>query len=233
MRAESARDPSQELAQIPRISTNYNRAVRARFGDLTFDSDRRELTRNGRAIALNPKAFELLSLLVESWPSAMSKETLYERLWPGVFVEMGNLHNLVSDIRLAVNDEDRTIIRTIHRFGYALGPDLERDTAASIHLVIGLRELPLHHGEHIIGRDLVGAPDVSRRHARLVVDGQHVTIEDLGSKNGTWIGGKRLTSPAALDSDQEVILGRTHAVIRFSAAAGETVTATSPLENRK
>ena len=207
--------------------------MRARFGDLTFDSDRRELTRSGRPVALNPKAFELLAVLVESWPSAISKEALYERLWPGVFVEMGNLHNLISDIRLAVNDEARTIIRTIPRFGYALGADLERDTVASVHLVIGLRELPLHDGEHIIGRDLVGAPDVSRRHARVVVAGRHVTLEDLGSKNGTWIGGKRLTSPTPVDSDQEIILGRTHAVIRFNAGTGETVTATSPYQDRK
>lgn len=206
--------------------------MRARFGDLTFDSDRRELTRDGRVISLNPKAFDLLSALIDSWPSALSKETLYERLWPGVYVEMGNLHNLVSDIRLAVNDEDRTIIRTIHRFGYALGADVQRDSAAAVHLVLGLRELPLHDGEHIIGRDLVGTPDVSRRHARITIDGQAVTIEDLGSKNGTWIGGRRLTSPVSLDHDQELVLGRTHAVIRLNTAAGETVTATPLSENR-
>src|SRR5215212_10726560 len=100
MPAASVQAPHGVLPQIPRISTNYNRAVRARFDDLTVDTERRELTRENRVIALNPKAFDLLVALVENWPAALSKETLYERLWPGVFVEMGNLHNLVSDIRL-------------------------------------------------------------------------------------------------------------------------------------
>jgi DNA-binding winged helix-turn-helix (wHTH) protein len=225
MPAASVAGPVGVPPEIPRISTNYNRAVRARFDDLTVDTERRELTRDDRVIALNPKAFDLLVTLVENWPSALSKETLYERLWPGVFVEMGNLHNLVSDIRLAINDEEHKIIRTIHRFGYGIGVPVDVDSVVRAHLVIGGRELPLREGETILGRDLVGTPDVSRRHARIIFAAASGSIEDLGSKNGTWIDGKKLERPFSFDRDQEIVLGRTHAVIRFTSASGSTITA--------
>jgi DNA-binding winged helix-turn-helix (wHTH) protein len=199
--------------------------MRARFADLTLDTSRRELTRNRKAIELTPKAFELLEALVESWPAALSKDALYDRLWPGLYVDQGNLHNLVSDIRIAVGDEERTLIRTIHRFGYAVGVPVERDTAIVAYLLIGARELPLHDGENIIGRELVGSPDVSRRHTRITVSGNAAVIEDLDSKNGTWVDGKRITAPVSVAGDQEIILGRTRAVLRFAAPTGATITA--------
>jgi pSer/pThr/pTyr-binding forkhead associated (FHA) protein len=49
---------------------------------------------------------------------------------------------------------------------------------------------------------------VSRRHARIVVAGGQATLEDLGSKNGTFLRGKRLTSPAVLSDGDEILLGR-------------------------
>jgi DNA-binding winged helix-turn-helix (wHTH) protein len=202
--------------------------VRARFADCVLDTGKRELLRDGTRVDLTPKAFALLQALVDSHPAAMSKGDLYELLWPGVFVETGNLHTLVAEIRSAVGDDGRQIIRTVHRFGYALAADVFTDEAASAVLVIGERQLPLRDGENIIGRDFIGAPDVSRRHARISVKGQSVSIEDLGSKNGTWVGGKRIES-AKLDDGDEIILGRTRAVLRL-VRNETTVTASPPGE---
>jgi phosphoserine phosphatase RsbU/P len=58
-------------------------------------------------------------------------------------------------------------------------------------------------GESVIGRDRgcavhIDADSVSRHHARLKVDGRDVSIEDLGSKNGTWVAGERIPGPASL-----------------------------------
>jgi len=199
--------------------------VQARFSDLTFDGELRQLSREGRPIALTPKAFEVLEALVETWPSAMSKESLYERLWSDVVVEPGNLHNLISEIRAAIGDEDRAIIRTIHRFGYSLGVPIERDAPSSVYLILGTREIPLREGENIIGRDLVGTPDVSRRHARIVVEGMTAVVEDLGSKNGTFTNGVRLDAPIAVSNYQEIVFGRTRAVLRFAGPRNSTITA--------
>ena len=59
------------------------------------------------------------------------------------------------------------------------------------------------------GADLVIAdPELSRRHARLrVLDGGIVELEDLGSSNGTFVDGTRITSAVMLDAASKIQLG--------------------------
>ena len=91
------------------------------FGDFVLDLDTHELVRAGAPVSLSPKAFELLDILVENHPKALSKTELQDRLWPGTFVVEKNLTNLVSEIREALGDDPvhPRFIRTVHRFGYA------------------------------------------------------------------------------------------------------------------
>ena len=58
------------------------------------------------------------------------------------------------------------------------------------------------------------SPTVSRRHARILVADGKATLEDLGSKNGTFLRGKRLTSPAPLSDGDEILLGRVRMTFR-------------------
>src|ERR1041384_6250874 len=81
--------------------------VRIRFGPFTLDPGSRQLTRAGREIHLEPKAFELLSALVAEQPRALSKTDLQQRLWPGTFVAEANLSNLVAEIRAALDEAAR------------------------------------------------------------------------------------------------------------------------------
>jgi non-specific serine/threonine protein kinase len=91
------------------------------FGDFVLDLDTRELAREGTPVSLSPKAFQLLGILVESYPRALSKNELQDRLWPGTFVVEKNLTNLVGEIREALGDDPvhSRFVRTVHRFGYA------------------------------------------------------------------------------------------------------------------
>ena len=190
-----------------------------------FDTATRTLSRDGEPVALTPKAFALLESLVEAQPAAVSKEALYETLWPDVVVEPGNLHNLIAEVRGAIGHE---AVRTVHRFGYALAMDVAREPAASAFVVdTGSRELPLLAGENILGRDTIEAPDVSRRHARIVIAGDAAILEDLGSKNGTWLRGSRLESRTPLTDGDEIHLGRTRVVFRRLRNA-TTMTVTPP-----
>jgi len=74
------------------------------------------------------------------------------------------------------------------------------------------RRLPVRDG--VLGRG-VGAtlkiddPSLSRRHARIRLDGPRVLLEDLGSKNGLWIRGRRLSSLREIQPGDEVRAGRT------------------------
>src|SRR5262245_3772306 len=95
--------------------------MRVRFGPFVLDPDTRELLRGDAPVALSPKAFDLLTILVAGRPKAISKSDLQERLWPATFVVEKNLANLVSEIRDAIGDDPSNprFIRTIRRFGYA------------------------------------------------------------------------------------------------------------------
>jgi hypothetical protein len=106
---------------------------------------------------------------------------------------------------------------TADAFGVA-----ERVRLKLLHPAIGLAALPLREGETLVfGRggadvDLGWDTQVSRRHARVGLRGGHVYVEDLSSRNGTWIGRARLHGPRALDMGEEVLIGDT--VLRVAPA---------------
>src|SRR3989442_14895865 len=67
-------------------------------------------------------------------------------------------------------------------------------------------------GEYIIGRTedcqlVVEADLVSRHHAKLTVNYDHLLIEDLGSSNGTFVNGKPVTGSVRLWPNQKVTIG--------------------------
>jgi DNA-binding winged helix-turn-helix (wHTH) protein len=192
--------------------------TQVRFGEFVLDGDTRELRHRGGAVHLSPKAFQLLDALVAARPKALSKDELHDRLWPDSFVVEANLANLVGEIRAALGDNPRRprYLRTVHRFGYAFQAegkepaDARRVPAGRLTWKGG--RAVLQEGEHVLGRDpalelFFDAATVSRRHARLVVRGADVTVEDLGSKNGTFVGDRKVDRPAPLVDGDRVRLG--------------------------
>jgi DNA-binding winged helix-turn-helix (wHTH) protein len=79
--------------------------MRLSFGDCIFDGPSRQLHRAGAPVHVPPKTFRLLEVLLEQRPAAVSKETLMDTLWPGVFVAEGNLARLVAELRDAIGDD--------------------------------------------------------------------------------------------------------------------------------
>ena len=67
-------------------------------------------------------------------------------------------------------------------------------------------------------------PGVSRRHARIVVRGAEAAVEDLGSKNGTFLEDKRVDGPTPLADRDRVRLGHTVLVYRCARLPGSTET---------
>jgi DNA-binding winged helix-turn-helix (wHTH) protein len=181
-----------------------------RFGAFTFDERSHELRRDGTPVALSPKAFRLLELLIEARPHPLAREALYQRLWPDVIVEPGNLHGLVSEIRTATGD--RALIRTVHRVGYAFTAATTVEESVRFSVLLGGEEIPLRSGVNGIGRDphdaiVIHAPEVSRHHAQIIVSGTTVLLEDLGSKNGTYIGSHRVITPTPLAPGDDILIG--------------------------
>jgi DNA-binding winged helix-turn-helix (wHTH) protein len=215
----------------------------ARFGDFRLDTDRRQLFRGEVEIHLSPKAFELLKLLVELRPRALSKAELQRHLWPDTFVSEGNLPLLVGEIRAALGDPARgsQYVRTVQRFGYAFCGSVEVGPApaggrfpgeANCWLVVGSQRIQLPQGEHTLGRDpgasvWLNVSGVSRLHARIRVAGPEATIEDGQSKNGTFVRGERITTPVPLRDGDEVRLGSL--VMTFRVWSPEDTTETQSI----
>jgi DNA-binding winged helix-turn-helix (wHTH) protein len=211
--------------------------MRVQFGEFTLDRAARQLLRSGKELRLEPKAFALLDLLVERRPEAVSKPEIRDRLWPETFVLESNLTGLVAQIREALGDDRRRAkyIRTVHGFGYAFsGEDGEAAADAlaprvAPRVIWEKRIIPLAPGENVLGRDddvavRIDSPGVSRRHARIVVEKGRAVLEDLGSKNGTFLRENRLDGPGVLADGDTIRLGRLLLVYRSSALRGSTRT---------
>ena len=210
--------------------------MRLRFGDCQFDADTREIFRAGKPVHVSPKAFDLLGALIERRPKATSKDELHRLLWPETFVSDANLPNLVAELREALGDDAREprIIRTVPRFGYAFRADVSGGspdpTPSSFLLIWGDREIALRAGKNLIGRDENGTlwiDDVlvSRRHARILVEDDSATLEDLGSKNGTFVRGERIESPVKLRDEDLITIGPASLIFRILHHGGSTQTA--------
>jgi DNA-binding winged helix-turn-helix (wHTH) protein len=200
--------------------------MRVRLGDVVFDADARAVLRGGTVVPLSPKAFRLLELLIARRPRAVSKSEISEVLWPSTFVSEGNVTVLMAEIRRAIGDgEGRRVIRTLHGFGYALdAPAVDGAPAppGAFAVFYEKRALMLRSGANVLGRGpdcdvKIDHPSVSRHHARIVVGADDAALEDLDSKNGTFLAGRRVEKGAPLADGAVIGLGS--AVLTFTRLA--------------
>lgn len=212
--------------------------MRLRFANCVFDGDTREVHVGGAARDLSPRSFHLLGLLIESRPRALGKSELMDRLWPNEVVSESSLPRLVAELRSALGDDAKEprFIRTLHTFGYSFVADAVPDPppaarldAPPCHLVWGDRRIPLLPGENLVGRDAeariaIDLGRVSRRHARIVVSAERVVLEDLASKNGTFVRGSRIAGLVDLQEGDEIGVGPAVLVFRRSLSAQTTQT---------
>lgn len=197
------------------------------FGEFQLDVRTRELRRRGAAVHISPKAFELLV-----------------RIWPKTFISEATLTSVIAEIREVLADRARQprFVRTVHRFGYAFCGGISSSSVAlapvspSVCFLLGKTgELMLNEGENVLGREgrdtiTVNAATVSRRHARIIVAGEEATVEDLGSKNGTFLGSERLTASARLCDGDRLLIGAVPLVFRVRRSAESTLTRATPEE---
>jgi pSer/pThr/pTyr-binding forkhead associated (FHA) protein len=129
------------------------------------------------------------------------------------------------------------VIRTLHRVGYAfIGEAVVAGhtpvTGAPVCRLIWRREsFEVRAGESVIGRDRgcavqIDADSVSRHHARLNVTEGAISIEDVGSKNGTWVDGERIHGAVLLTDATNIRLGSETVRLELAIDGRPTKTAT-------
>ena len=179
--------------------------MRIRFGDCVFDADARQIVREGQPVPLSPKALELLGALLLNRPRALARQELCDLLWPSTFVSYTSLARTVNELRHAIGDDAKAsrFVRTVHGFGYAFcGPAADAHALPgpgalfTCGLLWGGREIALSDGDNLIGRApdchvRIDSPKISRHHACIRVAGAGAIIEDLESKNGTFVQEKK------------------------------------------
>src|SRR6266404_3935515 len=116
------------------------------FGPFRLDVGERALLRDAQPVALTPKAFETLVVLVQHSGHLVGKDEVLERVWHDTIVEESNLNVIIHTLRKALGDDRREskYIETISKRGYRFVAAVKRVT-----------------GEESVRSDLVFLPDDS------------------------------------------------------------------------
>lgn len=201
------------------------------FGEFELDVSAYALRRGNERIKLEKIPMEVLILLADHAGRLVDRATLEAALWgPDVHVDRdAAINTAVRKIRRALSDGTATprFIETVVGKGYRFIAPVERRARESAELdnegdrqlnpphyrmMRGKREFVLHPGENLLGRDpeagvYLDHPSVSRRHARIWIRSARATIEDLDSRNGTFLDGRRIDGPTEMDDGAIVGLG--------------------------
>ena len=99
------------------------------FGPYQLEAEERVLLRDGQPVTLPPKDLETLLALVEKAGHIVEKEELLEKVWPGVFIEEGNLSRHIFNLRQVLGDspDGRKYIETVPRRGYRFVASVRKD----------------------------------------------------------------------------------------------------------
>lgn len=106
--------------------------MRYQFEQFELDSDRRELSREGRPVPLGPQVFDLLLHLIQSRNRVVSKDNLIDAVWHGRIVSESTLTSHINAVRKALVDtgEEQRLIRTVSRKGYRFVGDVREADAS-------------------------------------------------------------------------------------------------------
>ena len=141
------------------------RHITYRYLNLEIDPGVPAITRAGQAIELRAKALTLLMFLVDQRHRIVSKEEIFDRVWPNTAVMDATLAGCIQEIRRALGDDAKhpLIIRTVPKLGYRfVAPVNERPSA-------GLRSPGLRSpGEHPVEAMIPSAP-ARRGNSRWIV----------------------------------------------------------------
>jgi len=217
------------------------------FGGFELDVAAFSLRKGDHRVRLEKLPMEVLILLVDAAGGLLERHAIIKSLWgPGIFVEHDTaINTAIRKIRRALGDNaDRprfveTVVGKGYRFIASVTPvsraDRPRPAMFPTHAVVrGTQEFALEDGDNVLGRDpaaqiRVDHPSVSRRHARIVLHEGRATLEDLASRNGTFVDGRPVE--ATTDIAHGAIIGLGPITLTFVARSASLTT--EPMEGSR
>ena len=204
------------------------------LGEWVVEPQLGRLTRgSGMRVDLEFKVMDVLLCLARKPGVLVTRSDLIDTVWATEYISDNTLTHAIAELRSALGCDAKnpSYIQTIHRRGYRLLKGMsepnERQTGtvdkpSCFHVVTGDRSVRLGNGENLIGRIpwatvSIDSLQVSRRHARIVIDGSTALLEDLGSKNGTYLNGRPLKDPTYLADGDRIGIGGHVVVLRLIA----------------
>lgn len=214
------------------------------LGEWLVQPSLNRISRGGTDVQLEPRAIDVLAYLAARAGRVVPKAELIDAVWQKRFVSEATLTHTIAVLRHALGDDVHAprYIATVHKRGYrvvapvqhfaATAPTLPPEGCACW-LIVGDRDVPLLEGETVIGRDAdvqvrIDAMGVSRRHAQITVRFGRALLEDLGSKNGTFVGAERVVAVRELKDGERIAIGPAVLVFRVAGLAGSTRTEVRP-----
>jgi DNA-binding winged helix-turn-helix (wHTH) protein len=194
-----------------------------RLGEWLVEPRLNRLTRDGESIQIELKMMGVLLCLARNAAEVVTRRQLVESVWDEGFVADNTITHAVAELRKAFGDSHRNplFIETIHRRGYRLIAPVHfyemssfRSSATDLSFLAIARgiEIPLFEGENLIGRGpdatiTIPSMKVSRHHAKITVEHDAASLEDLGSKNGTYLNGTKIQETVQLDGGDLIGVG--------------------------
>jgi len=178
------------------------------FGPFRVDADERLLYRDGEVVPLTAKVFDILLVFITNSRHTLTKEELMEQVWPGNFVEEGNLTRNVSTLRKALGespDEHRYIV-TIPGRGYRFVAEVREVTDEAERPIIpsNVAELAGDRVDEPVGAE---APAFDRT---AVSDGEGVVTVERTVKRPSPLSSRR----------QSIVLALAALVVLLAAVGG-------------
>ena len=211
-----------------------------KLGEWLVEPDLNQIRRGDEEIRLEVKIMELLAYFARRGNRLLTRRELIDGVWDTEFICDNTLTHAVAELRAALGDDCKSpaYIETIHRRGYRLKAEVmtleDRPVAESgrpsrYRIVDAARSIQLREGTNLIGR----APEatvridsiwVSRDHARILVDQLSASIEDLESRNGTFLNGTEVVRPMRLAAGDTIFLGKHTNPLHFMEAGPQAST---------
>ena len=198
------------------------------------------ISRGNETVKVAPRVMQVLLCLADHPGQVVTKRQLIGTVWDKEFVTEAALTRCIAILRRILGDNagQPRYVENIPRRGYRLvmptellsDPEAAEQQRSRCWLSYGMRRFVLSDGENLIGRASdaavrIDSKGVSRHHARVEVTGAQATVEDLGSKNGTFLEGRRLDAACELHDGDQLAVGTVTMVFQVYKPQGSTETA--------